>query len=71
MKRIQNLCLACGKTTSHTSYCEEDVIEYKGVSVEYTDKGYICDVCGEIYTPPDMYEDIMRELEEAYLAKIS
>ena len=69
MKKITTMCLVCGRSTPHTSFCEQTTTEYNGVLVEYTDKGFLCDVCGETYTPPDMYDDIMREIQEEYAAK--
>lgn len=69
MKQESHYCISCGRNTLHRSYCEEDTIEYNGVEITYTDKGFICEVCGDTYTPPAMYDEIMQEIRDSYREK--
>ena len=62
-------CLGCGTETIHRSYCEQDTICYNGVEIEYTDKGYICEVCGETFTPADMFDEVLQEIRDEYSSK--
>ena len=59
-------CIQCKKTTDHVPYIEDDTIDYNGVMVEFTDKGFICSVCGSQNCTPEQYDDVLQEIRENY-----
>jgi len=59
-------CIQCKKTTDHVPYIEDDTINYNGVMVEFTDKGFICSVCGSQNCTPEQYDEVMQEIRENY-----
>ena len=59
-------CTQCKKTTDHVPYIEDDTINYNGVMVEFTDKGFICSVCGSQNCTPEQYDEVMQEIRENY-----
>ena len=59
-------CIYCQKETDHIPYIEDDVFNYGGTMVEYTDKGYICGVCGAQNCTDEQYDEVMQEIKENY-----
>ena len=67
MKQTSKMyCVQCNKTTDHVPYIEDDTIDYNGVMVEFTDKGFICSVCGSQNCTPEQYDEVMQEIRENY-----
>jgi hypothetical protein len=59
-------CIQCKKITDHVPYIEDDTINYNGAMVDYTDKGFICAVCGSQNSTAEQYTEVMQEIRENY-----
>jgi hypothetical protein len=63
-------CIYCKRETDHLPYIEDDTINYGGTMVEFTDKGFICGICGAQNSTPKQYDEVMSEIQENYKLKL-
>lgn len=59
-------CVMCQKNTEHTPYCEERTYTYKGLDVDYSEEGWICNHCGEEQQTVAQFDKSMAEIKETY-----
>jgi len=66
MKLEKQYCTECRKSQDHREYMEEDTVNYMGMDIDFTDRGYICCVCGESCQSVEQYDACMAEIREEY-----
>lgn len=70
MKHKEDMyCIVCRKETPHTPYCEDREYNYRGVDVDYTENGWICNVCGEEQQTVQQFDESMADIRESYFIK--